>query len=148
MAQTSYLSAEISGYIYLLWFRQQNLPVMQETWLQYLDQQDPLEKGKTMHLSGLPGWHKYSCLENSMDRGFWWGYSPGVFKSWTRLSDQHFHFSHLLIQSQLKTYLYEKLCIARKTRDITCKLFNYHYVELHINISCRHSSYETSLLKK
>ena len=70
MAQTSYLSAEISGYIYLLWFRQQNLPVMQETWLQYLDQQDPLEKGKTMHLSGLPGWHKYSCLENSMDRGF------------------------------------------------------------------------------
>ena len=34
---------------------------------------------------------QYSCLENPMDRGAW-GYVHGVAKSWTRLSDLHFHF--------------------------------------------------------
>ena len=28
----------------------------------------------------------YSCLENSMDRGAWWGTVHGVTKSWTQLS--------------------------------------------------------------
>ena len=35
---------------------------------------------------------QYSCLENSMDRGAWWVTVHGVAKSWTRLSNQHFHF--------------------------------------------------------
>ena len=30
-----------------------NLPVMQETWIQYLAQEDPLEKGMTTHSSIL-----------------------------------------------------------------------------------------------
>ena len=30
-----------------------NLPVMQETWIQYLDQEDPLEKGMATHSSIL-----------------------------------------------------------------------------------------------
>ena len=30
---------------------------------------------------------KYSCLENSMDRGAWRAIVHGVTKSWTRLSD-------------------------------------------------------------
>ena len=30
---------------------------------------------------------QYSCLENSMDRGAWWGAVYGVSKSWTQLSD-------------------------------------------------------------
>ena len=30
---------------------------------------------------------KYSCLQNSMDRGAWWVTVPGVTKSQTRLSD-------------------------------------------------------------
>ena len=38
-----------------------NLPVMQETQVQSLGQEDPLEKGRETH----------SCLENSMDRGAW-----------------------------------------------------------------------------
>ena len=33
----------------------------------------------------------YSCLENSMGRGAWWATIHGVTKSWTKLSDQHFH---------------------------------------------------------
>ena len=42
-----------------------NLPAMQETWVQSLGQEDPLEKG----MVGNPLW--YSCLENPMDRGAW-----------------------------------------------------------------------------
>ena len=30
--------------------------------------------------------HKYSCLENPMDRGSWWAVVSGVPKSWTLLS--------------------------------------------------------------
>ena len=41
-----------------------NLPVMQETWVQSLGQEHPLEKEME---TGL----QYSCLENSMDRGAW-----------------------------------------------------------------------------
>ena len=35
---------------------------------------------------------QYSCLENPMDRGAWWAAVHGVAKSWTQLSDWHFHF--------------------------------------------------------
>ena len=40
-----------------------NLPAVQETRIQSLGWEDPLEKG----LATTPG----SCLENSMDRGAW-----------------------------------------------------------------------------
>ena len=36
---------------------------------------------------------KYSCLENSMDRGPWWAIVYGVTKSQTWLSDSLFHLS-------------------------------------------------------
>ena len=39
-----------------------NLPVMQETWVQSLGQEVPLEKGMATHSS---------VLENFMDRGAW-----------------------------------------------------------------------------
>ena len=38
-----------------------NLNAMQETWVQSLGREDPLEKGMATYSS--------SCLENSMDRG-------------------------------------------------------------------------------
>jgi len=53
---------------------------MQETWVQSLDQEDPMEKGTTAH-------SEYSCLENSMDRGAWRAIVHGVAKSLTQLSD-------------------------------------------------------------
>ena len=34
---------------------------------------------------------KYSCLENSMDRGAWQALVHKVAKRWRRLSYQHFH---------------------------------------------------------
>ena len=54
-----------------------NLPAMQETWIQSLGWEDPLEKG-----TGYP--LQYSGLENSMDY-----IVNGVTKSWTQLGKFH-----------------------------------------------------------
>ena len=43
-----------------------NLPAVQETGVQSLGQEDPLEKG----MAGNP--FQYSCPGNPMDRGAWW----------------------------------------------------------------------------
>ena len=48
---------------------------MQETRVQSLGLEDPLEKGMATHL--------YSCLGNSTDRESWWGTVYGVTKSKT-----------------------------------------------------------------
>ena len=53
-----------------------NLPAMQETQLQSLGQEDPLEKGNGNTL-------QYFCLENPMDRGAWWATVCGARKSQT-----------------------------------------------------------------
>ena len=49
---------------------------------------------------------QYSCQENPMDRGIWWAIVHRVTKSWTWLSDEHFHFQEFFISkwdtSQLK----------------------------------------------
>ena len=42
---------------------------LQETWVQSLGQEDPLEQEMANPL-------QYSCMENSMDRGGWCAYSP------------------------------------------------------------------------
>ena len=52
---------------------------MQETWVQSLGQDLPLEKG----MATTP----VSCLESSMDRGAWQATVHGVAKSQTQLSD-------------------------------------------------------------
>ena len=54
----------------------QNLPEMQETQVQSLGQEDPLEKGMATHSHTLG-------LENSMDRGAWWATVQRVAKSQT-----------------------------------------------------------------
>ena len=46
-----------------------NPPVMQETWVRSLGQEDPLEKGTATH-SSILAW------KIPMDRGTWRGYSP------------------------------------------------------------------------
>ena len=59
-----------------------NLSAMQETWVQSLGWEDPLEKGKATH-SSILAW-----------RIPWTVIVHGVAKSWTRLSD--FHFTNIL----------------------------------------------------
>ena len=53
-----------------------NLPAMQETWVQSLDWEDPLEKEKATH-SSILAW-RISWTVSSMGS-----------QSWTRLSDFH-----------------------------------------------------------
>ena len=57
-----------------------NLPAMQETQVQSLGQEDPLEKENSNPL-------QYSCLGNAMDRGAWQVTVRGVTHSQTQLSD-------------------------------------------------------------
>ena len=52
---------------------------MQETHVQSLGQEDPLEKGMATH-SSILAW-------TFMDREAWWAKVHGVTKSWTRLSN-------------------------------------------------------------
>ena len=79
-----------------------NLPVMQETWVLPLGWEDPLEKGKATHSSILG-------LENFMDC-----IVHGVTKSWTQLSDFHFHHTfiiHLSIE-RCSVYLQSFICLS------------------------------------
>ena len=57
-----------------------SLPSMQETRVQSLGREDPLEKEMTTH-SSIP------VVENSTDRGAWWTIVHGVTKSQKQLSD-------------------------------------------------------------
>ena len=57
-----------------------NLPAMQETWLQSLVWEDPLEEGVAT-LSSILAWRI------PMERGAWWAIVHGVAKSRTRLND-------------------------------------------------------------
>ena len=52
-----------------------NLPVMQETWVQYLGWEDTLEEGMATH-SSILAWRI------AMDRGAWRATVSGVAKSW------------------------------------------------------------------
>ena len=64
-----------------------NPPAMQETWVQSLGWEDPLEKGKATHSNIL----QYSGMENSMDC-----IVHGVAKSRTQLSNFHFTSLHFI----------------------------------------------------
>ena len=57
-----------------------NLPVMWETWDQFLDWEDPQEEGMSSQ-SSILAWRIL------MDRGTWQATVHGVAKSKTRLSD-------------------------------------------------------------
>ena len=83
-----------------------NLSAMQETWVRSLGWEDPLEKGKATHPVFWPEefhWVQSLRWEDPLEKGkatqqvFWPKefhrlYIHRVAKSWTRLSDFHFHF--------------------------------------------------------
>ena len=58
-----------------------NQPAMRETWVQSLDQEDPLKEGMATHSSIL------QILENPKDRGAWQATIHEFAKSRTGLSD-------------------------------------------------------------
>ena len=60
-----------------------NRPAMQETWVQFLDQEDPFRREWQSIL--------VFCLENFMDRGALWVIVHGVTKSQIQLNNTHTH---------------------------------------------------------
>ena len=71
---------------------------MQETQVQSLGQEDPLEKGMVTPL-------QYSCLENPMDRGAWWAAVHGV----SELDMTQRLTLHTLSTSEVQFALYQHL---------------------------------------
>ena len=66
---------------------------MQETWVPFLGWEDALEKEVATH-SSILAWK----IPWTKEPGAGGGYSPGVAKNWTQLSDSHsvpllFHFT-------------------------------------------------------
>ena len=59
-----------------------SLPVMLETWVLFLGQEDSPGEGNGNPL-------QYFCLENPMNGGAWRATVHGVTKNWTRLNDYH-----------------------------------------------------------
>ena len=57
-----------------------NPPAMQETWVESLDWEDPLDEGMATY-SSILAWRI------PVDRGAWWATVHGVTKSQTQLSD-------------------------------------------------------------
>ena len=47
---------------------------------------------------------QYSCLENPMDRGAWWGAVHGVATSQTQLSDFTFTFHFHALEKEMATH--------------------------------------------
>ena len=77
-----------------------NPPAMQETWVRYLGQEDPLEEGMVTH-SSILAWRI------PMDRGARGGYSHGVAKSQTRTKrlSKHSPPFHILLRVHGKALL-------------------------------------------
>ena len=73
----------------------------QETWVQSLGQEEPLEEGMATHSNILP-----------MDTGARQASVHGVSKSWTGLSDYHTH-THIL----LNPFLGEAWCFNQKPQQ-------------------------------
>ena len=91
---------------------------------------------------------QYSCLENSMDRGFWWATVHRVAKNWTWLRDQPFHF-HFLSNSILKI---EPWCsLLSSVQSLSCAwLFGTPWIAAHqasLSITISRSSFTLTSIK-
>ena len=75
-----------------------NLPAMWETWVQFLGQEDPLEKGKATHSSILAWRIPWTEEPDKLHT------VHGVTNSWTRLSN--FTYKYLAMHSYLNVIFF------------------------------------------
>ena len=73
-----------------------NPPAMQETWVQSLGWEEPLEEDMPTHF--ILAWRI------SIDRGAWWAIVHGGAKSWTQLSDFTFNFHFHTLEKEMATH--------------------------------------------
>ena len=77
-----------------------NSPALQETWVQSLGQEDPLEKRMATH-SSILAWR------TSMDRRTWRATVHGIAKSWTQLRNSIFTYRYIVnvwLEKKSKVY--------------------------------------------
>ena len=74
MTQAQYIYCELYFHYSYITQLVKNHPTKEESQVQFLGWEDPLEKGIASNSSQF----QYSCLENSMDRGAWWATVHGV----------------------------------------------------------------------
>ena len=92
-----------------------NLPVIQETWVQSLSWEDPLEEEMATH-SNILAW-KISWTEEPG------GYSQRVTKSPTQLSNKHFHFFTSIIENiKIKANYICLLIYESEKRCVSCSV--------------------------
>ena len=130
-------------------------PDMQEAQVQFLGQEDSLEKGMAIHSSILtwriPGIFQYSCLQNPMDRGAWQIAIHGVTElnitEWLTL----LYFS--LYSSLTRTITCQSYPIIIKLADSTslCQnllsMFRYQVLEMQLFIQSYSDLYPEVALK-
>ena len=87
-----------------------NVSAMQETQVQSLGGDDPLEKENGNPL-------QYSCLENSMDRVAWWATVCGIAIRWTWLSDWVHTYTHTHTHTHTQLLYHVVLFSAAQRRE-------------------------------
>ena len=94
-----------------------NLPAIQETWVQFLGWEDPLDKGKATRYS----------LENSMDCII-----HGVTKSWTQLNNFHFHTYISHVSFWIRVFIFsEYMPRSGVSRSHSSSVFGFLRIWLH-----------------
>ena len=88
---------------------------MQETWVQSLGREEPLENGNLL---------QYSFLENPMDRGAWQTTVPGVAKNWTWLSNWVYAHTHMHTHMQTHTHadIHARANTHTHTQRLSCSM--------------------------
>jgi len=71
---------------------------------------------------------QYSCLKNSMDRGAWWATVHGVTKSWTQLSNWHFHCIARNEQSLDKLKMYTRFILPKPVSPTFLKYYGTFWI--------------------
>ena len=80
---------------------EKNLPAMQETWVRFLGQEDPLEKGMATH-SSILAWK------------IPWAEEPARLQSWGRKESdmtERLHFTYGVLAEMLDFYSFNQLAI-------------------------------------
>ena len=104
-----------------------NLPAMQETQVQFLGQEDPLEKGNGSSLQ--------YCLENPTDRGAWRATVHGVARVRHHWATKLLNFFYFILKEieWIKTNIYWAISIYEQHPSLPCLSSRFLWISLSWN---------------